>query len=89
MENRIKYPAGFPDSEAWDSAKKAWLMRASGSSYREIHETTHLYKNAGCYTTFYFQPDLLGRIEIWRKGDPELCAGNDRSTYLGFGPVSK
>ena len=56
-----------PDSEAWDSAKKAWLMRASGSSYREIHESTHLYKNAGCYTTFYSNRIYLGELKFGEK----------------------
>ena len=42
-----------PDPDSWDRGKLAWEMKASGSSYHEIHERTRLYKNESCYSTFF------------------------------------
>jgi site-specific DNA recombinase len=51
-----------PDPDLWDICKKAWQMRAAGSSYPEIHEATHLYKSLGCYSSFFSHRIYLGEM---------------------------
>ncbi len=54
-----------PDPEVWPRAKKAWEMRAAGTSYETILAETRLFKTKGCFSTF-FARDLSWQIGLWR-----------------------
>ena len=41
------------DPETWDRCKLAWKMRATGSSYREVHSVTRLLGSLNSYPTFF------------------------------------
>ena len=53
-----------PDPETWDICKKAWLMRASGCTYREIHEATHLYSASSSYAGMFRKRIYLGEMKF-------------------------
>lgn len=43
----------IPDPELAPRVRKAWEMRSSGSTYREIHEATRLFRGVGCYSSLF------------------------------------
>ena len=51
-----------PDPNTWELCRLAWQMRASGGSYRQIHEATHLYNSHNSYTTFFRNRLYLGEL---------------------------
>ena len=52
-----------PDPEIWDRCKKAWQMRASGESYRRIHEVTRIYSSKNSYSGFFRNRIYLGELQ--------------------------
>jgi site-specific DNA recombinase len=49
-----------PDPEWWDVARRAWEIRAAGSSLSEIQQATHIYRSRNCLTAFFANKTYLG-----------------------------
>ncbi len=51
-----------PDPELWDTIRSAWQMRASGKTYKEIHEATgrKVFKSYNYWASFFRNKSYLG-----------------------------
>jgi site-specific DNA recombinase len=52
-----------PDPAKADLVRKAWQMRASGATYKEIHEATRLYRSRGCYASMFANESYRGVLK--------------------------
>lgn len=57
------------DPEKAPAVRRAWEMRAAGSSYAQIHEATHVHNAKGSYNSMFKCVTYLG---ILRCGDLEI-----------------
>lgn len=64
-----------PDPATWDRCRRAWEMRATGASYKEVHEATHLLGTLGSYATFFRNRIYTGTLEYGGR------------TYVDFVPA--
>ena len=53
-----------PDPKVIPKVRKAFQMRASGSTLREIHNATHLYGSINSYRTFFTNRIYIGILEF-------------------------
>ena len=53
-----------PDPKVIPKVRKAFKMRASGSTLREIHNATHLYGTRNSYRTFFTNRIYIGILEF-------------------------
>ena len=53
-----------PDPKIIPKVRKAFRMRASGSTLREIHNATHLYGSNNSYRTFFTNRKYIGILEF-------------------------
>lgn len=71
-----------PDPDMTPIIRRAFELRASGSTYKEIQDATHLYRSKNCYPTFFSNRLYIGELVFGDLVIEDYCEPIiDRATW--------